>query len=309
MPLAPSGTRLAAYTPMDLLDSPPKAIPDRAGGARACSKARWFGLWAVVSLALGCGRSSLLADDLSGPLGDDAGKGTPGGQKGHSGDDATVPGGDDAATTTSREDSSTSPLVGDGDVTGDGDADADGGAVGYLPDGGCAPNNCWGCCRDDGFCVVPNGSTQTPLFCGLGGRRCLSCGPGDGCIVVLETGTAACFHPQATCDPSNCEGCCDGLSIHGCILVGSDDECGHGGQPCSTCLANEQCRVLPSGGGSCQVNEPCGPGTCDGCCEGDVCAEGDQPVACGFAGAACQSCADAGRCVANACDYGPPLGQ
>jgi hypothetical protein len=105
---------LLCIRPVDLLDSPRRRSPTAPVALGRCSKARWFGLWAVVSLALGCGRSSLLADDLSGPLGDDAGEGTRGGQKAHSGDDATVPAGDDAATTKSSEDGSMSPLAATG---------------------------------------------------------------------------------------------------------------------------------------------------------------------------------------------------
>jgi hypothetical protein len=53
-------------------------------------------------------------------------------------------------------------------------------------------------------------------------------------------------------------------------------------------------------------NEPCGPDTCDGCCQGDTCVAGSEDSACGSGGEACESCSaestcEQGSCVALAC--------
>lgn len=44
----------------------------------------------------------------------------------------------------------------------------------------------------------------------------------------------------------------------------------------------------PGRGGLCKV--PCSPATCNGCCDGDVCAVGNQDIACGTGGEACADC-------------------
>jgi hypothetical protein len=51
-----------------------------------------------------------------------------------------------------------------------------------------------------------------------------------------------------------------------------------------------------------QCVEGCSTATCTGCCDGNVCAQGDQDLACGSGGAACQDCTkDHLTCVDNGC--------
>jgi hypothetical protein len=47
---------------------------------------------------------------------------------------------------------------------------------------------------------------------------------------------------------------------------------------------------------------PCSSSTCHGCCDGNICAEGDQSFLCGTGGAACNNCEPQGQtCMAGAC--------
>jgi hypothetical protein len=53
-------------------------------------------------------------------------------------------------------------------------------------------------------------------------------------------------------------------------------------------------------GGACQI--PCSPASCMGCCESNVCAVGNQAIACGTGGAACTDCtASFQECSSGAC--------
>jgi hypothetical protein len=95
--------------------------------------------------------------------------------------------------------------------------------------------------------------------------------------------------------------CCGDVLMGGCVYTPADQYCGHGGVSCSACGANERCLAFSSGGGSCDATPPCGPDSCAGCCFGNVCAVGDQNIACGSGGMACATCSDGGSCVANTC--------
>lgn len=47
---------------------------------------------------------------------------------------------------------------------------------------------------------------------------------------------------------------------------------------------------------------PCGPATCNGCCQGSACLPGTAQDECGSAGAPCQDCDQSGQlCIAGAC--------
>lgn len=49
-------------------------------------------------------------------------------------------------------------------------------------------------------------------------------------------------------------------------------------------------------------NKPCGPGSCDGCCNAkNECVSGSVDLACGKAGAACTTCSDTQTCTTGAC--------
>lgn len=147
----------------------------------------------------------------------------------------------------------------------------------------------------------------------------------------------ACPNGQLLCD-GRCAGCCgdadcggnacrDGqcaecprgqrLCRGGCLdetACCSDGEC-TGGQTCiaGACACRENERVcegacIPKNeccGSDCPSPPPsptCSSENCRGCCEGNVCKEGDSQNFCGRAGAACSQCqpresCDAGECV------------
>ena len=180
--LAPNAARVLLPTgAMAPLDARGRQGSSARGAFGACSRLRCLGVWAIVAL-LGCGRSGLLADDLGAATGSDAPAGTSGGEEAHPDDDATAPGLDDGAGAM-FDDGSTIARVPDAD------ADTDGGPIGFFPNGRCGPATCDGCCRSDGFCVA-SFQNGTPAFCGLGGRKCISCAPGDECRVDVGIGTA-----------------------------------------------------------------------------------------------------------------------
>lgn len=239
---------------------------------------------AVLSAAVACGRSELFVP--GGELADDGGAhDAPSG-----GDDATQPppGGGDA-----------SPPY-DGGQHRDGGQPHDGGitdgAPTPSPDAGCGPSTCAaGCCNAQGQCVTP-----TDQECGFFGEACTSCGANGHC-------KGGCIYPTANCGPENCAGCCAGPSwcadgIHGVL-------CGHGGEPCVRCNAVDgtgTCEPDPGGGagGMCVQPITCGPGNCNGCCYGNVCAQGNQDIACGSGGNMCVVCTNSnGTCINNRCSY------
>ena len=51
-----------------------------------------------------------------------------------------------------------------------------------------------------------------------------------------------------------------------------------------------------SGGGGGGGSGACGPASCDGCCDGDTCRDGQSDDSCGAGGAACQACGRWGEC-------------
>jgi hypothetical protein len=160
------------------------------------------------------------------------------------------------------------------------------------PDAGCGPATCPnGCCDANGECVTP-----TDQSCGLFGEACTSCGPNQYC-------KGSCITPTTNCGPENCGGCCAGASacadgVHGAL-------CGHGGEQCTRCDAMDgtgTCKADPNGGGVCLQAPTCSPGNCNGCCYGNVCAQGTQNIACGRGGQMCQDCSSSEEtCVNGQC--------
>jgi hypothetical protein len=115
---------------------------------------------------------------------------------------------------------------------------------------------------------------------------CSGSGDDDSPGAGVDAGTA-------TCDPSSCDGCCQGNT---CVSGSDDTACGSGGEACQSC----------SGGacqdGTCQALA-CAD-TCDGCCAGEVCQPGGAADACGAGGAECAACpvdfiCEAGGCVVD----------
>ncbi|HEY3818167.1 MAG TPA: hypothetical protein VGL81_13400 [Polyangiaceae bacterium] len=178
-----------------------------------------------------------------------------------------------------------------------GDSCGNGACVHPQPD--CGPTNCAGCCVDASTCATTG---RDDVACGGGGQACARCLPAEqagGCVPQPDGGGAC-----SSCFP--CGGCCvaggpgDPLE---CLMGISQTECGSLGETCHACTGGTQC-TYGGTGGVCVMPEAgaCGPATCPGCCDGDVCAVGDQLVACGKGGAACVDCGVyATACVASTC--------
>lgn len=143
----------------------------------------------------------------------------------------------------------------------------------------CGPGNCDGCCFN-GACIALNDTTKTR--CGKGGAQCQTCNGNNTCNAGT-CGPPAC---PATCGQGGAVQCC--LQNSGICAAGSfDNQCGHSGNNCVQCAANQVCQ-----NGVCQMKQCGDPGTCDnGCCSGNTCVAGTQDFACGPAGSgACTDC-------------------
>ncbi|HEY6460160.1 MAG TPA: hypothetical protein VIY73_08410 [Polyangiaceae bacterium] len=157
----------------------------------------------------------------------------------------------------------------------------------------CGPSNCAGCCQNASICSQGIDGNA----CGHGGEQCQTCraGGANTCEPVAGGGGSCDF---AGCDPSNCDGCCSGDV---CLVGATDEACGAGGVACAACNGGTTCTRDPNGAFGCAAVTPCDPSTCGGCCDGLVCALGDQDVACGTGGVACAACASGQSCGAGAC--------
>jgi hypothetical protein len=163
------------------------------------------------------------------------------------------------------------------DVRADGDA--------QTPDAGkCSPLTCpSGCCDAKGVCRA-----GTDLqACGSFGRSCSDCAATG--FDFCDQRAHACGKTVQDCNAKTCPtGCCE----RGECLAGADpDECGTAAQACQHC-ASQGLSCDPTSR-KCGGNK-CGPGTCPGCCIGDLCVGGTDPNACGRAGQQCQNCAAQG---------------
>ena len=106
---------------------------------------------------------------------------------------------------------------------------------------------------------------------------------------------------SASCNNSNCTGCCD--QVNGmCRNGNADNLCGGGGLACKVCNVGlgESCQNSQCIGGA------CGPLSCaTGCCSGMTCVTPQTAFQCGTAGATCVTCqganpqcdVDAGVCL------------
>ena len=147
----------------------------------------------------------------------------------------------------------------------------------------CSPQTCpGGCCDRSGQC-----RTGTDLrFCGQLGNACSDC---------AATGFDTCGS-QKTCSRSgcaNCRGCCDRSSgTERCVSGIDANACGVGGASCTDCSV--QGRACDITSGACTTAR-CGPDNCKGCCVGDKCLPGTDPLSCGQSGQQCISCATQGQ--------------
>jgi hypothetical protein len=154
----------------------------------------------------------------------------------------------------------------------------------------CGPDNCSGCCAEDGSCV--ESGNVGAATCGADGMQCTDCGDGS-CV------DGAC---KAPCSPDTCTGCCAGPTIDDCIPVGNDQsvaQCGSGGEACDACGAQDTCTQ-----GSC-VSTSCSADCPNGCCDGVTCRDGDSVNECGTGGEACFACGPDQTCTDGACVVDP----
>lgn len=152
-----------------------------------------------------------------------------------------------------------------------------------------------GCCQE-GKCI-PVGE-QTGSACGINALICAACSPNETCI------KGSCASRVVGCNSTNCAGCCAGANF--CRSGVADNGCGFGGNYCENCFAGGGvCNHRVAGGGSCSQPKPCGPATCDGCCEKDTCVSGLETSACGTNGLACATCKSGESCIRQG---GPGLG-
>ncbi|MFT3924567.1 MAG: hypothetical protein QM778_18655 [Myxococcales bacterium] len=137
----------------------------------------------------------------------------------------------------------------------------------------------------------------------LNGGVCLPGNTNDNCggggVVTCEDCTA----DHGWCnDQRECE--CD-ASSGGCCAGGS----WHAGTEVSACGSGEECSDCASQGLLCDKHDglckPCGPGTCDGCCDanGQCQLDGLSLTACGRAGTTCADCSqvDQQTCTEGYC--------
>jgi hypothetical protein len=249
---------------------------------------RRLGPVALVGVLLACGRSDL-TDELSPSVPEDASAVPDGG----------VPITDSSAvldaTSVPPTDTSVTPPT--EDVTAPSE-DAEPPPFSEAGPAGCGPSTCTGCCQPDGSCLT---TMSTPGPCGAHGEQCIFCNQ-----TCLQGG---CGTAVGDCNASTCDGCCVGSTI--CADGEHDTACGHGGVQCESCnptTGGGQCVLQGSGGGGqCQfASSTCDSNTCpQGCCVGNVCAQGTQDIACGTGGIACTDCTMNGTtCIVSRCAGG-----
>jgi hypothetical protein len=162
-----------------------------------------------------------------------------------------------------------------------------------TPSSGCSPTTCPGCCSG-GVCIT----AETTAACGLQGNDCTTCPGGKTCDSL-----GSCSDPSV-CGAANCNnGCCEN---NVCQEL-SASHCGAGGSGCSRCGANEVCNPDT---GHCEA-QPCGIGTCNGCCRNGKCDNsGTSNTSCGSGGINCTDCTTSGEicttsrsCDKVPCDY------
>lgn len=117
---------------------------------------------------------------------------------------------------------------------------------------------------------------------------CSGSGDDDGDGSAVDAGADS-------CDPSSCDGCCQGDT---CVAGSQDNACGSGGEACQTCSDGSSCED-----GTCTA-QACAD-TCDGCCAGEVCQPGGAVEACGGGGSECVACPVAFICESGGCAIDP----
>jgi hypothetical protein len=140
--------------------------------------------------------------------------------------------------------------------------------------GVCTAPTCTACMDTAGNCRTDKNTLTDDQFCGSNDGLCAVCDTlnGEHCM------NGHCVGATATCNASNCDGCCSGNTCIGLADAGiSDAQCGIGGAACSTCT-NATCNTTTgacdpqngTGGGS-----GAGGGVGTGSCDHTECTTGD----------------------------------
>lgn len=151
----------------------------------------------------------------------------------------------------------------------------------------CDSTSCSGCCQGN-FCI----EVPTDSACGANGQACFSCSVGTSCQ------SGKCEFPTGVCQQSCTSGCCE----NGLCQSGTDSTaCGSGGQICVDCTQLMQSCDPNSRSCTASTNPLCNADNCPGCCNGNVCQDGDLQTSCGNSGVACQACRSDELCQDRQC--------
>ena len=150
--------------------------------------------------------------------------------------------------------------------------------------------------------ATPDGT----LCCDLGFKQsgCQTCAADEQCWNKV----GSCLHTVTNCGPWNCQGCCESATT--CSDGREVGNCGNHGQLCQTCIDSKNkviaCIADDAGnGGTCLGGPTCTDQNCHpgGCCNGNICALGDQDTLCGNGGACVDCTQNGGTCVNQACVF------
>ncbi|MBX7113285.1 MAG: hypothetical protein K1X64_03040 [Myxococcaceae bacterium] len=103
----------------------------------------------------------------------------------------------------------------------------------------CNTTTCTGCCKTDGTCVEAPFNAENAT-CGAPGTVCANCTLASQTCVDFVCGSMS----GGGCNAANCAGCCTGTARDSvCITATSDNNCGQGGQVCTSCGAGTSCKA------------------------------------------------------------------
>ena len=129
------------------------------------------------------------------------------------------------------------------------------------------------------------GNVRSPAFSPLIDEIFYICETPNGIDLCVISQSTASGGVPATCDATNCTGCCvQNICVAGLVATA----CGGGGNNCIACPPNETCSSVTH---ICSPI-PCNSSTCPtGCCDSsNVCHAGTSTTSCGFGGLTCAIC-------------------
>lgn len=158
----------------------------------------------------------------------------------------------------------------------------------------CRDRRCHGCCSD-ADCGGNECALGVCRDCPRNERLCDgACIPGDACCTSDDCDGAPCERGRCLCADGqrDCHGRC--IPEDACC---SSSDCG----PCETCQNDRCLSVCPEDlecvDGQCR----CTASSCDGCCAGDTCRDGDTNKFCGSNGEICAACTVRQTCQGGVC--------